>query len=74
MVYSMVGRERPRSPLYLSPQVKPGVRVSRTGLPRTHSPRSEIKIPDGALSVVGAQTTIGYVDSSRRRNAAGFAV
>jgi hypothetical protein len=33
----MVGRERPRSPLYLSPQVKPGVRISRTGLPRTHS-------------------------------------
>jgi hypothetical protein len=24
-------------PLCLSPQVKPGVRISRTGLPRTHS-------------------------------------
>jgi hypothetical protein len=37
MVYIVVGRERPRSPLCLSPQVKPGVRISRTGLPRTRS-------------------------------------
>ena len=36
-VNTVVGRERPRSPLYLSPQVKPGVRISRTGLPMTRS-------------------------------------
>jgi hypothetical protein len=33
----VVGREKPRLPLCLSPQVKPGVRISRTGLPRTPS-------------------------------------
>jgi len=33
----VVGREKPRLPLCFSPQVKPGVRISRTGLPRTHS-------------------------------------
>jgi hypothetical protein len=33
----MVGREKPRLPLCFSPQVKPGVRISRTGLPRTPS-------------------------------------
>jgi len=33
----VVGREKPRLSLCLSPQVKPGVRISRTGLPRTHS-------------------------------------
>jgi hypothetical protein len=36
-VNTVVGREKPRLPLCLSPQVKPGVRISRTGLPRTHS-------------------------------------
>ena len=38
MIDPVVGRERPRSPLCPSPQVKPGVRVSRTGLPRARSP------------------------------------
>jgi ABC-type ATPase involved in cell division len=33
----VVGREKPRLPLCFSPQVKPGVRISRTGLPRTPS-------------------------------------
>ena len=37
MIDAMVGREKPRLPLCLSPQVKPGVRISRTGLPRTPS-------------------------------------
>ena len=36
-VDAVVGREKPRLPLCFSPQVKPGVRISRTGLPRTHS-------------------------------------
>ena len=36
-VNTVVGREKPRLPLCFSPQVKPGVRISRTGLPRTHS-------------------------------------
>src|SRR5262245_53801607 len=74
MVDMVVGRERPRSPLCPSPHVKPGVRISRTGLPRTRSQRGDINIPDGALSGVGVRTTIGCADSSRRRNVAGSAV
>jgi hypothetical protein len=35
MIDIVVSREKPRLPLCFSPQVKPGVRISRTGLPRT---------------------------------------
>ena len=74
MVNAVVGREKPRLPLCLSPQVKPGVRISRTGLPRTPSQPGKVKIPDGALSVGGVETTIDSVNSSRKHDAAGFAV
>jgi hypothetical protein len=56
----VVGRERSRSPLCLSPQVKPGVRISRTGLPRTHSPHGDVKTPDGVPSAEATQTTLGF--------------
>ena len=74
LVDAVVGREKPRLPLCFSPQVKPGVRISRTGLPRTPSQYGEVKIPDEAPSVGGVETMIDYVNSSKRQNAAGFAV
>ena len=73
MVYIVVGRERPRSPLCLSPQGTPGVRISRTGLPRTHSLRGDVTTPEGVPSAEATQTTIGSADSSRRPDAAGCA-
>ena len=40
LVDAVVGREKPRLPLCFSPQVKPGVRISRTLCVRTHKVRN----------------------------------